>query len=241
MAAAAAVMLSSCNKNGADASSLLGGIGQKSVGQLLREGDAKACADAAVQSRSRREIQAPLEPNQSMSAEEIRAAVSQAPEVKFSDYQATEVKKAVGEADCEVNVALGDTSVTVPFVLRQSLENEDSFLLGGDFDEAILMWRNVAFASLARIAAQRNSQRWAAEEKEAAARRQAEEEEWAAKDPARWACWQKVKDSNDQNEKNACLTTTVQSASPYDHPGAAQPPQDVPHPPPPPAPATEPR
>ena len=239
--AAVAVVLSSCNKSGENASSLLAGIGQKSVGQLLRDGDAKACADPAVQSRLRQEIQAPLAPNQSMSAEEIRAAVTQAPQVKFADFQATEVKKIVGEADCEVNVALGDTSVTVPFVLRQSLEDKDSFLLGGDFDEAILMWRNVAFASLARVAEQRNSERWAAEEKEAAARRQAEEEQWAAKDPARWACWQKVKDSNDQNEKNACLTTTVQSASPSDYPGASQPPQNAPHPPPPPAAATEPR
>lgn len=206
-------MLLSCNKGSGDASSLLASIGQKSVGQLLRAGDAKACADASVQSRLRQEIQAPLAPNQSMSPEEIQAAVSRASQVKFADFQAIEVKKAVGEADCEVNVALGDTSVTVPFVLRQSLEHKDSFLLGGDFDEAILMWRNVAFASLARIAEQRNSQRWAAEEQEAAARRQAEAEQWAAKDPARWACWQKVKDSNDQNEKNACLTTTILTAS----------------------------
>ncbi|GAO40178.1 hypothetical protein SCH01S_45_00210 [Sphingomonas changbaiensis NBRC 104936] len=241
VAAVLAVVLSSCNKSGGDAASLFTGIGQKSVGQLLRDGDAKACADAAVQSQLREAIQAPFEANQSMSAEEIRAAVSQAPQVKFTDFQATEVKKSIGEAHCEVNAAVADSSVTVPFVLRQSLEDNSAFLLNGDFDQAILMWRNVAFASLARLTEQRNLQRAQAEGSEAAARRQAEEEQWAAKDPARWACWQRVKDSNDQNEKNACLTKTVQSASPYDYPGADRPPQDAPNPSLLPANATQPR
>lgn len=211
--AAAAVLLSSCNKSGADASSLLASIGQKSVGQLLRDGDPKACADPAVQSQLRNKIQALPEATQFASADEIRSAASKAPQVKFSDFQATQAKKSVGEMDCEVSVSVTDSSLTLPFVLRQSLQDNSGFLLNGDFDEAILMWRNVAFASLGSLAQQRAMQQAEVEERAADARRQAEEEQWAAKDPARWDCWQKVKDSNDQNAKNACLTTTILSAS----------------------------
>jgi hypothetical protein len=210
--AAAAVMLSSCNKGSENASSFLGSIGQKSVGQLLRDGDPKACADPAVQSHLRERIQALPQATQFASADEIRSAASKAPQVKFSEFQATQAKKSVGEMDCQVSVSVTDSSLTLPFVLRQSLEDNTSFLLNGDFDDAILMWRNVAFASLGNLAQQRGLQQSEVEQRAADARRQAEEEQWAAKDPARWACWQKVKDSNDQNAKNACLTTTILSA-----------------------------
>ena len=211
--AAAAVMLSSCNEGSGDASSLLAGIGQKSVGQLLRDGDPKACANEAVQSQLRDKIEALPEATQFASADEIRSATSKAPQVKFSDFQATEAKKSVGEMECQVSVAVSDESVTLPFVLRQSLEDSSGFLLNGDFDEAILMWRNVAFASLGKLAQQRALQEAEVEQRAADARRQEEEEQWAAKDPARWACWQNAKDSKDQNAKNACLATTILSAS----------------------------
>lgn len=211
--AATAVMLSSCNKSSGDSSSLLGSIGQKSVGQLLRDGDPKACADPAVQSQLRETIQTLPQATQFASADEIRSAASKAPQVKFSEFQATQAKKSVGEMDCQVSVSVADSSLTLPFVLRQSLQDNSGFLLNGDLEEAILMWRNVAFASLGGLAQRRAMQQAEVEQRAADARRRAEEEQWAAKDPARWDCWQKVKDSNDQNAKNACLTTTILTAS----------------------------
>lgn len=191
------------------------GSSSGSVAELLRTGDAKVCAHPAVKTALREKVTKLPRGHPLYSADEFADAATEI-EPQITMAQAIKLKPDIGQAACSVSVAVGDMATEQPFTLRQSLEDANDFFISGDFMMASSLWQGGVVDVLAerfpnrRAELQRKSEALEAQREVNA---QAEREEWAAKDPARWSCWQRVKESPDLNEKNACLTTQILSAS----------------------------